>query len=195
MEKLKIRQMMSLTLTLFAVFFGAGNMIFPPAMGQKAGENYLPALVGFILTDAGIALLGIVAVVLVGNKIMDLGDLVSRHFSLFLSITVYLLIGPLFALPRTGSVSYELAVRPYVPQQYVWLVSLGVTAVFFSLTYYFSGNPGKIVDIIGKYMTPILIISITLIFLVCLFSDKSGNTLQYGAAKEAVGEYRNIAFF
>ena len=109
MEKLKIRQMMSLTLTLFAVFFGAGNMIFPPAMGQKAGENYLPALVGFILTDAGIALLGIVAVVLVGNKIMDLGDLVSRHFSLFLSITVYLLIGPLFALPRTGSVSYELA--------------------------------------------------------------------------------------
>ena len=69
MEKLKIRQMMSLTLTLFAVFFGAGNMIFPPAMGQKAGENYLPALVGFILTDAGIALLGIVAVVLVGTKL------------------------------------------------------------------------------------------------------------------------------
>ena len=59
----------------------------------------------------------------------------------------------------------------------------------------FQRESGKIVDIIGKYMTPILIISITLIFLVCLFSDKSGNTLQYGAAKEAVGEYRNIAFF
>ncbi|MEE1192027.1 MAG: branched-chain amino acid transport system II carrier protein, partial [Blautia sp.] len=111
MEKLKMRQVLSLTFTLFAIFFGAGNMIFPPAMGQVAGENYLPALAGFILTDAGIALLGIIAVVLVGNKIMDLGDLVSRKFSLCLSITVYLLIGPLFALPRTGSVSYELAVR------------------------------------------------------------------------------------
>ena len=95
MEKLTMRQILSLTLTLFAVFFGAGNMIFPPAMGQLAGENYLQALAGFILTDAGIALLGMIAVVLVGNKIMDLGDLVSRRFSLLLSVMVYLLIGPL----------------------------------------------------------------------------------------------------
>lgn len=123
MEKLNMKQIMSLTLTLFAIFFGAGNMIFPPAMGQVAGEHYLQALAGFILTDAGIALLGMIAVVLVGNKIMDLGDLVSRRFSLILSVTVYLLIGPLFALPRTGSVSYELAVRPYVPEDYGWLRS------------------------------------------------------------------------
>ena len=61
--KLNLKQISSLTLTLFAIFFGAGNMIFPPAMGQLAGENYLQALAGFILTDAGIALLGIVAVV------------------------------------------------------------------------------------------------------------------------------------
>lgn len=195
MEKLKMRQILSLTLTLFAVFFGAGNMIFPPAMGQLAGENYLPALAGFILTDAGIALMGIVAVVLVGNKITDLGNLVSRRFSLLLSVAVYLLIGPLFALPRTGSVSYELAVRPYVSQPYVWVVSLAVTAVFFSLTYYLSANPGRIVDIIGKYMTPVLIASIVLLYLVCLSSDKSGNTLQYGALREATGEYRDIAFF
>lgn len=97
MEKLNLKQISSLTLTLFAIFFGAGNMIFPPAMGQLAGENYLQALAGFILTDAGIALLGIVAVVLLGNRITDLGNLVSRRFSLCLSVTVYLLIGPLFA--------------------------------------------------------------------------------------------------
>ena len=195
MEKLKMRQVLSLTFTLFAIFFGAGNMIFPPAMGQVAGENYLPALAGFILTDAGIALLGIIAVVLVGNEIMDLGDLVSRKFSLCLSITVYLLIGPLFALPRTGSVSYELAVRSYVPQRYGWLASLLVTAVFFLLTYYLSGNPGKVVDIIGKYMTPVLIVSIVLLYLVCVLSDKSQNALQYGAIQKAQGEYQDIAFF
>lgn len=195
MEKLKMKQVLSLTLTLFAVFFGAGNMIFPPAMGQLAGENYLQALAGFILTDAGIALLGMIAVVLVGNKIMDLGDLVSRKFSLLLSVTVYLLIGPLFALPRTGSVSYELAVRPYVPQQYTWIVSLIVTAAFFGLTYYLSGNPSKIVDIIGKYMTPILIISIIVLYLVCVFADKSGNVVQYGPIQKATGEYQDIAFF
>ena len=195
MEKLNMKQIMSLTLTLFAIFFGAGNMIFPPAMGQVAGEHYLQALAGFILTDAGIALLGMIAVVLVGNKIMDLGDLVSRRFSLILSVTVYLLIGPLFALPRAGSVSYELAVRPYVPEDYGWLASHLVTAVFFSLTYYLSGNPSKVVDIIGKYMTPVLIISIVLLYLACLFLDKSQHALQYGPIQGAQGEYRNIAFF
>ena len=118
---------------------------------------------------------------------MDLGDLVSRRFSLCLSITVYLLIGPLFALPRTGSVSYELAVRSYVPQEYEWLASLLVTAVFFALTYYLSGNPGKVVDIIGKYMTPILIVSIVLLYLACLFLDKSQHALQYGAIGQAQG--------
>ena len=194
MEKLNMKQIMSLTLTLFAIFFGAGNMIFPPAMGQVAGEHYLQALAGFILTDAGIALLGMIAVVLVGNKIMDLGDLVSRRFSLILSVTVYLLIGPLFALPRAGSVSYELAVRPYVPEDYGWLASLLVTAVFFSLTYYLSRNPSKVVDIIGKYMTPVLIISIVLLYLACLFLDKSQHALQYGPIQEAQGEYQDIAF-
>ena len=155
MEKLKFKQIMSLTLTLFAIFFGAGNMVFPPAMGQLAGENYWQALIGFILTDAGIALLGIIAVVLVGNEITDLGNLISKKFSIFLSIVVYLLIGPLFALPRTGSVSYELAAKPYVPSEYSWLVSLAVTAVFFAVTYFLSARPNKIVDIIGKYLTPI----------------------------------------
>ena len=65
--------MLSITLTLFAVFFGAGNMIFPPAMGQQAGEHYIQALAGFIVTDAGIALLGMIAVVLVGTEVSDLG--------------------------------------------------------------------------------------------------------------------------
>ena len=102
---MKARQVLSITLTLFAVFFGAGNMIFPPAMGQQAGEHYIQALAGFIVTDAGIALLGMIAVVLVGTEVSDLGELVGRRFAIFLSVCIYLLIGPLFALPRTGSVT------------------------------------------------------------------------------------------
>ena len=122
-------------------------------MGQQAGENYIQALAGFILTDAGIALLGMIAVVLVGTEVSNLGELVSRRFAVFLSVCIYLLIGPLFALPRTGSVSFELAVRPYLSESNVWWVSLLVTAVFFWLTYYLSGNPKKVVNVIGKYLT------------------------------------------
>ena len=179
MEKLKFKQIMSLTLTLFAIFFGAGNMVFPPAMGQLAGENYWQALIGFILTDAGIALLGIIAVVLVGNEITDLGNLISKKFSIFLSIVVYLLIGPLFALPRTGSVSYELAAKPYVPSEYSWLVSLAVTAVFFAVTYFLSARPNKIVAI----------------FFSCLFMDKSNHTIQYGATTASDAYSSGGAFF
>ena len=102
MERMKARQVLSITLTLFAVFFGAGNMIFPPAMGQQAGEHYIQALAGFIVTDAGIALFGMIAVVLVGTEVSDLGELVGRRFAIFLSVCIYLLIGPLFALPRTA---------------------------------------------------------------------------------------------
>ena len=141
----------------------------------------LPVLMAIYpcLLYTSIALLGIIAVVLVGHEITDLGNLVSKKFSIFLSIVVYLLIGPLFALPRTGSVSYELAVKPYVPSEYSWLVSLGVTAVFFAVTYFLSARPNKIVDIIGKYLTPILILSIVAIFFSCLFMDKSNHAVQY----------------
>lgn len=196
MERMKARQVLSITLTLFAVFFGAGNMIFPPAMGQQAGENYIQALAGFILTDAGIALLGMIAVVLVGTEVSDLGELVSRRFAVFLSVCIYLLIGPLFALPRTGSVSFELAVRSYVTESNVWWVSLIVTGIFFGLTYYLSGNPKKVVNLIGKYLTPVLLICITLIFLACIFLEKSPRgQIQYGSIGAPKGAYAQIPFF
>lgn len=52
-EKLSLSQLLSLSLMLFALFFGAGNMIFPPAMGQAAGTNVWPALAGYVVTDVG----------------------------------------------------------------------------------------------------------------------------------------------
>ena len=193
---MKARQVLSITLTLFAVFFGAGNMIFPPAMGQQAGEHYIQALAGFIVTDAGIALLGMIAVVLVGTEVSDLGELVGRRFAIFLSVCIYLLIGPLFALPRTGSVSFELAVRPYLTEPNVWWVSLIVTGIFFGLTYYLSGNPKKVVNLIGKYLTPVLLICIVLIFLACVLMEKSPHgRVQYGSIGAPRGAYAEIPFF
>ena len=196
MEHLKTKQIISVTLTLFAVFFGAGNMIFPPAMGQLAGHNYLSALAGFILTDAGIALLGIIAVVLVGTEISDLGNLVSKKFAIFLSVGIYLLIGPLFALPRTGSVSFELAVAPYVGEDSKWIFSLVITAVFFSITYYLCSNPSKVVDVVGKYLTPVLLLCIVTIFIACLLKGNgTDGAIQYGTLSEPQGLYETIPFF
>ncbi len=83
MKKLSVLQIVSVSMMLFAIFFGAGNMIFPPAMGQLAGTSYISSLAGFILTDAGIAILGVTAVVLAGSSMSDLGKLVGRRFALF----------------------------------------------------------------------------------------------------------------
>lgn len=196
MSKLSMKQILSVSLTLFAIFFGAGNMIFPPAMGQLAGTNYLSALFGFILTDAGIAILGVTAVVLIGNSMSDLGNLVSKKFALFLSIGIYLLIGPLFALPRTGSVSFELAALPYIGTDNKMFLSIIFTALFFFATYYLSSNPSRVVDVVGNLLTPFLLISILVIFigtLFCVLSDNGGAII--GPASMPYGNYSTIPFF
>lgn len=195
MKTLTFRQIITVSMMLFAIFFGAGNMIFPPAMGQLAGTSYLAALAGFILTDAGIAILGVTAVVLVGNSMSDLGKLVSPKFALFLSICVYMLIGPLFALPRTGSVSFEIAALPYLGNNNRMLFSFLFTAIFFGLTYYLSSNPSKIVDVVGKYLTPVLLISIFAIFIATLLYPQSQEPLAFGTMTQAKGAYVDIPFF
>lgn len=195
MKKLTLIQIISVSMMLFAIFFGAGNMIFPPAMGQLAGTSYISALAGFILTDAGIAILGVTAVVLAGTSMSDLGNLVSRRFALVLSVGVYLLIGPLFALPRTGSVSFEIALLPYIGENNAILWSLLFTAAFFGLTYYLSSNPSRIVDVVGKYLTPVLLISILAIFIASLLQETSNGAFSFGTMMEPSSAYADIPFF
>ena len=163
MKKLSFIQILSISVMLFAMFFGAGNMIFPASMGQLAGTNYFSALMGFILTDAGIAILGIAAVVFAGTSMNDLASLIGKKFAIFFGILIYLLIGPLFALPRTGSVSFEIMISPYLDGN-VFVPSIIFTMIFFGITYYLSSNPSKIVDIISNYLTPVLLLSIFIIF-------------------------------
>lgn len=188
-EKLKFSNLASLSLMLFAMFFGAGNMIFPPMLGQQAGTNFLQGIAGFVVTDAGLSVLGIAAVVMVGTKIEDLAGLISHKFGIFMSIMVYFLIGPLFALPRTGTVSFELAVVPFVPQGVsVKLISLIFTALFFGITFILCLNTSKIVNIVGKVLTPILIIAILVIFAVSLINP-------VGTVGAPTGDYSTIPFF
>ncbi|MEG0423693.1 MAG: branched-chain amino acid transport system II carrier protein [Erysipelotrichaceae bacterium] len=170
-EKMSKMQIISLALTLFAMFFGAGNMIFPPAMGALAQGGYLWALAGFIVTDAGIAILAIIAIVNVGNNFDDLGNKVGKRFALVFSVIIYLLIGPLFALPRCGSVSFEMGIAPITNGfMSTGISSILYTAIFFGLTYLLSMNKNKLVDIIGKVLTPLLLISIACIFIAMLTS-------------------------
>lgn len=143
-------------LMLFALFFGAGNLIFPAMLGQSAGENVWIANAGFLVTGVGLPLLGVLAFGISGKE--DLQSLASRVHPLFgivFTTVLYLAIGPLFAIPRTGSVSYEIGMKPFVPEAMSSSALILFTIIFFSITCFFSLNPAKIVDIVGKILTPI----------------------------------------
>ncbi|QQZ09759.1 branched-chain amino acid transport system II carrier protein [Heyndrickxia vini] len=146
---------------LFALFFGAGNLIFPVMLGQSAGTAIWSANAGFVITGVGLPLLGVLALGFSGKS--DLRSLASRAhpiFGLIFTTILYLAIGPLFAIPRTGSVSFEIGVKPFLPAHVSFIPLLLFTVLFFGITCYFALNTSKIVDIVGRILTPLLLIFI-----------------------------------
>jgi len=151
---------------LFAMFFGAGNLIFPPYMGLLAGLDWKWALLGFLITGIGMPLLGIMAAAKAGGTIKHMGNRVSPWFGLVLGIIIILAIGPLLAIPRTAATAFELGVRPSWPE-----FSTGIfSAIFFGITLWFSLNRTEVVDKIGKFLTPFLVITLAWIILKGVFS-------------------------
>lgn len=153
------KDILILGLMLFALFFGAGNMIFPPLMGQAAGTNLGMATIGFMITGVGLPLLGVIAIAYTGGDLQTLANRVNPIFGILFTIIVYLAIGPFFGIPRTGTVSFEIGAAPFLPESVNpagWPLFL-FTIVFFAITFFLALNPTKIVDRIGKILTPILL--------------------------------------
>ncbi|MDA7027235.1 branched-chain amino acid transport system II carrier protein [Bacillus sp. CLL-7-23] len=159
---LSAKETIAIGLMLFALFFGAGNMIFPPQLGQAAGEDVLPAIIGFLLTGVGLPLLGVIAVALTGSA-KGLADKAHPVFGTILIVSIYLTIGPLFAIPRTGNVSYEIAIKPFLGGDESRIYLFIFTVIFFAITYFLSLNPSKLVDRIGKVLTPLLLTVIAIL--------------------------------
>ncbi|WP_282172051.1 branched-chain amino acid transport system II carrier protein [Cytobacillus firmus] len=174
---------------LFALFFGAGNLIFPAMLGQSAGTNVWSANAGFIITGVGLPLLGILALGFSGKS--DLQSLASRVnplFGLGFTVALYLSIGPLFAIPRTATVSYEIGIKPYLSEGSGSVGLIIFSIIFFGITAFFSLNSSKIVDIVGKYLTPILLIVIAVLIGAAFFNPM-------GAFQAPAEAYVNGAFF
>ena len=148
-------------LMLFALFFGAGNLIFPAFLGQQAGENWFLAMLGFLLTGAGLPLLGVIAIGYSNSRdVQALASRVTPWYGIAFAAALYLSIGPLFATPRTATVSFEIGVVPFIGEEHKTLGLALFSAFFFGVTYWLSLSPGKLVDRIGKILTPVLLITI-----------------------------------
>lgn len=155
---------------LFALFFGAGNLIFPAQLGQYAGTNLWPALVGFLITGVGLPLIGILAMGFSGSaNLQELASRVHPVYAVLFTALLYLTIGPFFAIPRTGTVAFEIGISPYFSDQTAQIALFVFTLLFFAITLWFSLNPAKIVDRIGKVLAPGIIILLSLLLLMAIF--------------------------
>lgn len=152
-------------LMLFSMFFGAGNLIFPPFLGAGAGTNFVPAIIGFILTGVGLPVLVITATALVNDGANALGNRVHPWFGTIFTVIVYLSIGPFFGIPRNANVAFEMGFKPFFGQSSANqpLLLVGFTAVFFLLVFLLSLNPSKMVDYMGRIITPALLLSIVVL--------------------------------
>ena len=171
--KLGKRDLLVVSVMLFALFFGAGNLIFPPFLGQNAGGNTLPAMAGFLATAVILPVLGVVVVARF-DGLERLGQQVDKRFALVFTVLIYISIGPGLGIPRAASVPFEMAVAPYLPEgakASLWMA--GYSLVFFLVALWLCLNPGKLVNRIGRGLTPALLTLLALLFVCFLFRGET----------------------
>lgn len=167
--KLSKRSMLLVSFMLFSLFFGAGNLIFPPFLGQNAGSNTAAAMVGFLVTAVVLPVLGVI-VVAEFDGLDQLSAHVGKRFSFIFTLLIYLSIGPGLGIPRAASVPFEMAVAPYLPEGASVSLWMGVySLVFFAIALWLCFTPGKLVRRIGNYLTPSLLILLVFLFISFLF--------------------------
>lgn len=183
-----IKENLAVGFMLFALFLGAGNIIFPPQLGQNAGTEFMPAMLGFLITGVGLPLLGIVVVAKNGGDLQTIANRIHPVFAIIFTSIVYLSIGPLFAIPRTAAVSYEVGIAPHLADIAGGKLPLLITTfVFFAICLYLAINPTKLVDRIGKILTPALLVVILLLAIKTFLSPM-------GVFGEPHGEFDTKAF-
>ena len=191
-KKLTLRQKILVAGTLFGMFFGAGNLIFPVHLGQMAGQNALPAIIGFIITAVGIPILGVAAIGIThSDGLQTLSGKVGKGYGIFFTCLLYPTIGPLFAIPRCATVSFTTGITPLLgadsPER---LYLLLFSAVFFAFVLFFSLRPGKITVWIGKIINPLFLFFFAVLMLAALLAPGAAVS-----AVEPVEAYRSDAFF
>lgn len=151
-------------LLLFGIFFGAGNLIFPPALGAQSGSHFWPAIAGFVLSGVGIAIITLIIGTLnPKGYIHEISRKIAPWFAIVYLVALYLSIGPFFAIPRTATVSYEVGIAPLLGQSSGRLSLFMFTLIYFCLAYLIALYPSKILDSIGRILTPVFAILIVVL--------------------------------
>lgn len=156
---------------LFSMLFGSGNLIFPPEIGITGGENWAEGYIAYFLADAVLGICSVFAMLRVGGDVDRLTGTVGRGGSMVINTVCIICIGPLLAIPRNAAVTFEMGIAPLFgldPENPV--LRLVFSIVFFGIVLLMTVRPSRVIDILGKYLTPILVLAITVLILRGIFA-------------------------
>ncbi|SDL71179.1 LIV-II [Sphingobacterium mizutaii] len=162
----KTRDIITIGFALFAMFFGAGNLLLPPYIGIQIGDHVWITILAFGLTGILLPFFGILSVVNSGDSFEDLGTRINKFLSPVLGTIIMLCIGPMIAIPRTAATTFEVGILPSFPTA----DPLWTSIAFFAVTWLLTIAPSKVVDIIGNLLTPLLLVLLLSLIAMGLFS-------------------------
>nr|WP_113864810.1 branched-chain amino acid transport system II carrier protein [Brenneria salicis]NMN92396.1 LIVCS family branched-chain amino acid:cation transporter [Brenneria salicis ATCC 15712 = DSM 30166]RBP67736.1 LIVCS family branched-chain amino acid:cation transporter [Brenneria salicis ATCC 15712 = DSM 30166]RLM32296.1 branched-chain amino acid transport system II carrier protein [Brenneria salicis ATCC 15712 = DSM 30166] len=184
-HRLTSKDIVALGFMTFALFVGAGNIIFPPIVGLQAGEQMWSAAMGFLLTAVGLPVLTVIALARVGGGIDALSSPIGKKAGVLLATVCYLAVGPLFATPRTATVSFEVGIAPLVGNEASPLLIYSL--IYFAIVIGVSLYPGRLLDSVGHVLAPLKIAALTVLGIAAVF-------LPAGTHVPAVEAYEQVPF-
>ena len=190
-KPLSWKQYLIVASLLFGLFFGAGNLIFPIHLGQLSGANWGMATFGFLVTAVLLPLLAVLAISASHAKgVYDIGTPLGNKFALVFMVLIHLTLGPLFATPRTASISFSVGLQPVLPKAVAKPALLIFSAIFFILAFIISYEQSTILDSIGRILNPLFLLLLFSVFLLAAISPM-------GAAKDqtVTAAYQSASFF
>ena len=168
-RKERLHDVLTIGFALFSMFFGAGNVIFPPYLGLQSGRQWLLGFLSYYFADVVLALLALFALLREGSaeRVMDR---VGKKAATLIMTVIILCIGPMLAIPRTAATTYEMAVVPLLPA----IPSALFSVLFFALILALSLKESAVVDIIGNSLTPALLLGLAALIVVGIFRPLGG---------------------
>lgn len=185
-KEVQFKELLVLGFALFAMFFGAGNLIFPPYLGMISGTQWWLGFLGFMITDAGLALLGVIALSKFDGELGMVTEKINKQFGIFVSLAIVLCIGPLFATPRTAAATFEIGIQPIFGD----MINRNLfSIIFFAVVCLLTVKDTKVVEIVGKFLTPILLICMIVLIVAGVvrpFSEIGGGPIIESTIKRGI---------
>lgn len=166
-----------ISLALFSGHFGAGDTIFPPALGREAGQSWLPAAMGYGITNSLGVLVAYLAVARQQQTLFQISvRTLGRWFGIVYTAVSMLAVGPVFIMPRISAAAHEMSIAPFFPNCPLWVTLI----LFFSLNFYVSYNRSRVIDALGKLLSPLLVLFVAVLVvkgIVSPLADPQGSVL------------------